>query len=63
VASVAGGLGTPVGLVLLVSLAGDHAVMGDRPISRRLRLAGWVVTAFMSAVGLLFLVGALAGRL
>ena len=39
-ASVIGGFGTPIGLVLLVRLARDPQVMGSKPISRRLAIAG-----------------------
>ncbi len=58
VASVAGGFGAPVGLVLLVRLARDPEVVGDQPISRRLAAAGWAVAAIVGGFGLLFLVGA-----
>ena len=61
-ASVIGGLGTPLGLVLLVRLARDRAVMGARPISRRLAIAGWTVAVVVGGAGLLFLVGAVLGR-
>jgi Mn2+/Fe2+ NRAMP family transporter len=39
-ASVIGGLGTPIGLVLLVRLARDSQVMGPQAISRMLAIAG-----------------------
>lgn len=39
-ASIIGGFGTPVGLVLLVRLARDPQVMGEQIISRRLAFAG-----------------------
>ncbi len=61
-ASVIGGLGTPIGLVLLMRLARDPEVMGDRPISVRLTIAGWAVTAIVGGFGLLFVVGAALGR-
>jgi len=61
-ASVIGGLGTPIGLVLLMRLARDPEVMGDRPISVRLAIAGWAVTAIVGGFGLLFVVGAALGR-
>ena len=60
VASVVGGLGTPLGLVLLVRLASDPRVMGTRPISGRLAAAGWAVVFVMGALGVTFLVGAVA---
>jgi Mn2+/Fe2+ NRAMP family transporter len=57
VASVVGGLGTPLGLVLLVRLACDPEVMGTRRISRRLAMAGWTVAFLMGALGATFLLG------
>jgi len=61
-ASVIGGLGTPFGLVLLVRLARDPAVMGAQPISRRLAIAGWTVATGVGCFGLLFIAGAALGR-
>ena len=61
VASVIGGLGTPLGLVILVRLARDPQVMGGQTISRPLAAAGWTVAAAVTALGVLFLVVA-AGR-
>jgi hypothetical protein len=43
-------------------LARDPEVMGDRPISVRLAIAGWAVTAIVGGFGLLFVVGAALGR-
>jgi Mn2+/Fe2+ NRAMP family transporter len=60
-ASVVGGFGTPIGLVLLVRLARDPQVMGPRPISRRLAIAGWVVVVIVGGFGLLAIIGAAAG--
>jgi Mn2+/Fe2+ NRAMP family transporter len=61
VASVIGGLGTPIGLVLLLLLARDDQVMGSRPISSRLAVAGWAVTLAVGGFGLLYLIGAALG--
>ena len=60
-ASVIGGLGTPVGLVLLVRLARDPAVMGARPISRGLSIAGWSVAVVVGGAGLLLVGSAATG--
>ncbi|MGO9504971.1 MAG: NRAMP family divalent metal transporter [Streptosporangiaceae bacterium] len=60
-ASVIGGLGTPIGLVLLVRLARDPRVMGAQPISRRLAAAGWAVVVIVGGFGLLFVIGAVLG--
>jgi len=57
-ASVIGGFGTPAGLVLLVRLARDLQVMGAQRISRRLAVAGWVVTVIVGGFGLLALLAA-----
>ena len=60
-ASLAGGLGTPIGLVLLVRLARDPEVMGSRPISRRLAVAGWAVALVVAGIGAAFVLGAVLG--
>ena len=56
-ASVIGGFGSPIGLVLLIRLARDPQVMGSQPISRRLALAGWAVAVIVGGFGLLFIIG------
>jgi Mn2+/Fe2+ NRAMP family transporter len=61
-ASVIGGLGTPIGLVLLVVLARDPQVMGDRRISGRLAIAGWTVAVLVGSFGLLYVIGAALGQ-
>ena len=55
-ASVIGGLGTPIGMLLLVLLARDPQVMGPRVISRGLALAGWAVAVLVAGLGLAFTV-------
>lgn len=57
-ASVIGGLGSPVGLVVLVRLGRDSRVMGSQPISRRLAAAGWMVAVVAGGLSLLFVVAA-----
>lgn len=57
-ASVIGGLGSPVGLVVLVRLGRDSRVMGSQPISRRLAAAGWLVAVVVGGLSLLFVVAA-----
>jgi NRAMP (natural resistance-associated macrophage protein)-like metal ion transporter len=61
-ASVVGGLGTPIGMVLLVRLARNPQVMGDRPISLWLAIAGWTATVVVGGFGLLYIVGAVLGQ-
>ncbi len=56
-ASVIGGFGTPVGLILLVRLARDPQIMGEQVISGWLALAGAAVAVLVGGFGLLFLVG------
>jgi len=60
-ASVIGGFGAPIGLVILVRLARDPRVMGPRLISRRLALAGWAVAVIVGGFGLLAILGAALG--
>jgi Mn2+/Fe2+ NRAMP family transporter len=62
IASVIGGLGTPIGLILLM-LARDGQVMGARPISSHLAIAGWAVAIGVGGLGLLYVVGAALGKL
>jgi Mn2+/Fe2+ NRAMP family transporter len=60
VASVIGGLGTPLGLVILVRLARDPQVMNGQTISRPLAAAGWTVAVAVTALGVLLLAMAAA---
>jgi Mn2+/Fe2+ NRAMP family transporter len=60
-ASVIGGLGTPVGLILLIRLARDRSVMGDRTISVRLAAVGWLVTALIGVLGVVYILVGLLG--
>ena len=60
-ASVIGGLGTPIGLVILVRLARDPSVMGPRPISGLLAIAGWAVAVIVGGFGLLAILGTAVG--
>jgi Mn2+/Fe2+ NRAMP family transporter len=60
-ASVIGGLATPIGIILLVRLARNPLVMGDRPISARLALAGWTAAIVVGGLGLLFIAGGVLG--
>ncbi len=54
-ANVAGGLGTPVGLVLLLLVAADPRVMGARRVSMRLLGLGWATTALVTITSLFFI--------
>ena len=55
-ASIIGGFGTPVGLVLLVRLARDPQIMGDQVISRWLAFAGGAAAVLVGGFGLLFVI-------
>jgi len=57
-ASVAGGIATPVGLLLLIRLGRDRQIMGDQVISTALALAGLVIAVAVGALGALFIVAA-----
>jgi Mn2+/Fe2+ NRAMP family transporter len=61
-ASLIAGFATPIGLVVLVRLARDPAVMGDRQITARLAAAGWAVAVIVGGLGVLYAVGAAAGK-
>jgi Mn2+/Fe2+ NRAMP family transporter len=55
-ASLAGGLGTPVSLGFLIIVARDRALMGDHRIPGWLAIAGWIFVAVITAISVLFLV-------
>lgn len=54
-ASLIGGIATPLGLVLLALAAGNPKLVGPTPIHRSLRVAGWAVAALVTTVSVLFL--------
>jgi Mn2+/Fe2+ NRAMP family transporter len=54
-ASIAGGIGTPVGLTFLLLTARDRRVMGDYPIGKVLTLIGWATTLLISVISVYFL--------
>ena len=62
-ASVIGGLGAPFGLIVLVLLGRDRAVMGDGRISAGLAIAGCAVASLVGGLGLLFLIAGAFGGL
>jgi Mn2+/Fe2+ NRAMP family transporter len=49
IASLIGGLATPIGLVYLLRIAGDHRAMNGHPVGRWLLIPGWIVAAIVSA--------------
>ncbi|HEX3426249.1 MAG TPA: NRAMP family divalent metal transporter [Acidimicrobiales bacterium] len=56
IASVAGGLGTPIGLVFLMLVASDGDVMGRHTVTGRMKAAGWAVAAFIGIMSVVYLV-------
>lgn len=56
VASIIGGLVTPVGIVFLLVLGADPVTMRGDPLSPPLRRAGWAVAALISTASLAYLV-------
>jgi Mn2+/Fe2+ NRAMP family transporter len=62
VASLIAGFATSIGLVVLVRLARDPAVMGDHQIPAWLASAGWAVTVVVGGLGVLYTVYAVAGK-
>jgi len=63
IASIAGSFGTPFSVAILVLVARDQTLMCDQRITRRLALGGWVVTALVGGLGVLFLTAGTLGRL
>lgn len=55
-ASLAGGIGTPVLLALLILVAQDSEIMQGQQIDRPLSAIGWLTTAIVGAAGIAFLV-------
>jgi Mn2+/Fe2+ NRAMP family transporter len=55
ISGIAGGVGTPLLLVLLLLVAGDMQLMHGRPISTGLKLLGWATTLIVSAATLIYL--------
>jgi Mn2+/Fe2+ NRAMP family transporter len=46
-ASIVGGIGTPISLVIMLLVARSKSVMGRHPISAALAAAGWSVAAIV----------------
>ncbi len=55
IASIVGGIGTPVTLVFLLLVASDRRLMNDLPINGWLAFAGWTVTTVVAGVSLIYL--------
>ncbi|MCW2652341.1 MAG: divalent metal cation transporter [Mycobacterium sp.] len=61
IASVMGGIATPVGLIAMMLLSRDRRIMEDNPIGSRLYAAGWVVTLVITILSVIFLVQQFTG--
>ncbi len=61
VAGIVGGVATPVGLIVLLTVANDRVLLDDRRVSRPLLVAGWIVTALITALSVVYLVGQATG--
>jgi Mn2+/Fe2+ NRAMP family transporter len=55
IASVAGGLGTPISLTFLLLVARNRTLMGNHAPGRVLTIAGWATLLIVSAVSVFFL--------
>jgi Mn2+/Fe2+ NRAMP family transporter len=55
IASIVAGIATPVGLVLLVLVAGNTRLMNQQAAGRPLLTAGWTITALVTTVSIVYL--------
>jgi Mn2+/Fe2+ NRAMP family transporter len=55
IASIVGGIATPITLVFLLLVASDPQLMRDHTIGRGLGIAGWAVTGLVTVVSLIYL--------
>jgi Mn2+/Fe2+ NRAMP family transporter len=55
IAGIIGGIATPIGLSLLLVVAGNHTLMRGRPVGRPLLVAGWIVTTSIAALSVAFI--------
>lgn len=56
IASIAGGIATPIGLVFLLLIAGDRKIMKGRPVGRILLIAGWLIAILVSIISVVYLI-------
>jgi Mn2+/Fe2+ NRAMP family transporter len=55
IAGIIGGIATPIGLIMLLRVADDRELMHHHPVPRHLLAVGWVVTAVITALSLVYL--------
>ena len=60
--SIAGGLGTPITLALMMLVARSRTVMDQHRIGTRLALAGWAVTGIVATACVIFLYQTFTGQ-
>lgn len=60
--SIAGALGTPLTLCLLMLIARDRSILGARRVSRGVEVSGWVTAVIVTLACLAFLAQSLLGR-
>lgn len=61
IASIAGGLGTPITLVMMMLIGRDRRMMHDHRLPKPLQIAGWTVAAIVSLACVAFIVQMIAG--
>jgi hypothetical protein len=61
IAGIIGGIATPIGLGLLLVVAGNHTLMRGRPVRLPLLVAGWIVTTLIAALSVAFIAQQLTG--
>lgn len=63
IAGIIAGIAAPIGLCLLLAVAGNRSLMHDGPVARPLLMAGWAVTAIVTLSSLIFVIEPLAPSL
>jgi Mn2+/Fe2+ NRAMP family transporter len=61
VASIIGGLATPIGLVALLAAGSDTRIMGGDAVRGVLRAAGWVIAGVIALLSIIYLVQQVTG--
>lgn len=56
VASIIAGIATPIGLIMLLLVAGNDRLMSDHPVGPGLRAAGWVLSLLVTVVSIVYLI-------
>ncbi len=61
VASIIGGLATPIGLAALMAVGSDTRLMGADAVRGGFRVAGWFVTGFITVLSIIYLIQQITG--